>query len=102
MKNKKTAETDLLIVKMLNSLGDEKILNYLLLSFQEDLKTLDNSIRDEQVFAKENPPHSTYGFAGTEARQRVKYLKRIRKERVLLNKKFNLCIKMKTRIDKMW
>ncbi len=98
----KIAELEGFITQTLAGIGEEKLLNYLSFSLKEDLKRLDKDIEDEANFAKENPPRSTYGGAGTEARQRVKYLKRVRKYRCELIRKFDLCIKMKNRVDKMW
>ena len=101
-KNKELSELDIFLLRTLNNVGEEKMLAHVASSLKENLRDLDKEIEEETAFAKENPPRSTYGSAGGEARQRVKYLKRVRKYQCELIRKFSLCIKMKDRIDKMW
>lgn len=64
----------------LDALGTNAIFAYLKLDAEQNLYDLDRDIEDEQSFADENPPRSTYSSAGAEARQRVKWFNKLRVE----------------------
>ncbi len=85
----------------LKAVGDDKTLQLYLEGLREDLSDYDRDIKDEQLFANENK-YGAYQSAGTEARKRIKYMKRVRKEHVKLIKMFEQFIKLKNKLNKMW
>lgn len=68
---------------------------------EEDLYNIDKDIETEINFAKENPIGSTYSSAGSDARKRVKYMKKIRREQVKLIYIFENFIKQEKKIYNM-
>ena len=68
--------------------GPDKALDLWLAKLNKDLQCLDDQIDDEKAFADENL-YGSYQSAGTEACQRIKHYKKIRKEHVKLINMFN-------------
>lgn len=83
-------------------LGEERSFNLILQMLDFNLKDLDDRIEDETNYAKENPPGSTYGSAGNDARRKVKKLQKARKEVVKTMTMFNQFVKQKSKSDKSW
>lgn len=97
----KLQEANATIAHVLHQIGEEKILDFLQASFEEDLYDFERDIEDEQNFANENKT-GAYKSAGTEARSRIKYMKKVKKEHQKLLKMFSLLLKQKQKIQKMW
>lgn len=82
-------------------IGDVKILELILSVYNEDLYDLDKDIERERNYANENKT-GAYISAGKDARVRVKYLQKARKELLTQIKLTNSLIKQKSKTDKMW
>lgn len=89
------------IDSILKEIGIENMYQFIKDDIDENLDHLDGEIEDEQAFAKENPPGSTYGSAGTEARKRVKYLRGLKKKHQEVDKMFQRFLKMKKKVDSL-
>ena len=86
---------------LLSVLGEEAVFQFIRNQLQIDIEDTEADLVSEQQFAKENPPGSTYGSAGNDARKRVKYLKNVKKQRQQMVKLFDNFIKQKAKVDKL-
>lgn len=103
LKNKYNDETIKKIFMMLcHVLTGEKVDELFMEGLKQDLLSLYNDIRRENIFADENPTGSTYGSAGSEARRRVKRLQKLRKEKEQLISMFEGFIKQKKKTQELY
>jgi regulator of replication initiation timing len=85
---------------MTSILGEDKTLQLYREQLVNDLNDVDDDIFSEQTFANENKT-GAYKSAGNDARRRVKYLKKVRKEHLKLIKMFDTFVKLKNKIKGM-
>jgi hypothetical protein len=95
------AASDARVNNILKEIGEETIYQFIISALNEELEYIDQEIRDEQNFAKENPPGSAYASAGLEAKKRVKYLKKAKKTHSEVSKLFDSFFKMKKKADSL-
>lgn len=86
---------------ILKQIGFERLTEFIQNDLEDDLEYTDAEIQSELNYAQENPPGSTYGSAGTEARKLVKHLRIVKKKQQQVLKLFTDFLKLKKKVESL-